>query len=430
MVFSNLKAPISVQYELTSGCNNRCEYCYNYWRYFGNFAVDELDKVSAERIVRKVGEAEVFDFLFTGGEPLLRKNILFELIPIAKEYNMSVSLNSNLRLCSKEDAKKMKEMGIGSIITSLPSCDPKLTDEITQIQGSFNEIIRGIEYVTEAGNKIAVNMVVTRKNENQVYDTGKFLYKNFGIDKFMATPINPSCSNHTSFELDKSRLIRTLDDLLRLEGDFNISVDVLEPLPYCLINDPKYHQFMLRSCSAGATTLTIGSNGEARPCSHSFKVYGNVLNEDIQDIWAKMREWRDGSLIPEDCKNCAEIIKCGGGCRVHAELKTGDLRGNDPWMKGPLKERIEKRVKVSEFDTNKTYIVSPRIRWRFEGDGKYCISPRPGKMIIGNRELYDLIKILVKEKKIVLHDITMKYGYEERFIKSFLQLLYINNFIE
>ena len=247
----------------------------------------------------------------------------------------------------------------------------------------------------------------------------------------MATPISPpSSSNHISLELDKSEILNTLDDLLRLEADFDITTDVLEPIPYCLINDPKYYKFMLRSCTAGSTTLTVGSNGDIRPCSHASQVYGNILKDDVKTAWNNMKEWRNGELIPLDCNNCAEIVKCGGGCRVHAELKTGDLKGKDPWMKSSLDEKIEKRITVEEFNPNQEYRISSLIRVRSERDGKYCMSPRPGKMIIGNTNLFKLVNILIREQKIMTREIAEKYKLNEKYLTSLLQMLHINKFIE
>ncbi len=234
MVYSNLKAPISVQYELTSRCNNNCEYCYNFWRSedFLKNLPEELNEKEAERIIRKVGESEVFDFLFTGGGPLLRKKILFKLISVVLEYNMSVNLNSNLRLCTEEDAARFKEMRIGSIITTLSSYKQETHDLITRTKGSFKETIRGIKNVVNAKNKLAVNMVVTKKNKEYVYDTGKFLYEEFGITRFLATPISPpTAKDKLNIELTKKEIIKTLDDLIRLEEDLGLSTDVLEPIP-------------------------------------------------------------------------------------------------------------------------------------------------------------------------------------------------------
>lgn len=432
MVFSNLRSPISVQYELTNACNNNCLYCYNFWRNSNNFfSINDLNRSEAEQVIRKVGEAEVFDFLFTGGEPLLKKSLLFHLIPIVKKYHMSISINSNLRLCTLEDAIKMKDLGVNSIISSLPSYNVKTTDMITRSEGSFYETTKGIKNALKAGHKIAVNMVVTKLNKNHVYDTGRFLYEVFGVERFMATPMSPSFSSeYLSLELNKSEIVSTLDDLVRLEEDIGISTDVLEPIPYCLINNPKYYKFMLRSCNAGATTLTIGSNGDIRPCSHSQQIYGNILKQDLKKVWDNMQEWRNGEIIPSKCKGCAEVVKCGGGCRVNARIKTGKLNGEDPWMENSLEKRIEKKIKVDKLDLDKKYKVSNMIRIRAEDGEKYCMSPRPGIMIVGDENLFWLVKILVKEEKIIPKEISKKYNLDEEYLYPLLNMLYINKFLE
>jgi len=60
----------------------------------------------------------------------------------------------------------------------------------------------------------------------------------------------------------------------------------------------RYQKFTRRRCMAGVNTITISSSGDVRPCGHFETNYGNLLQEDLSDVWQRMTEWRDGSMIP------------------------------------------------------------------------------------------------------------------------------------
>ena len=122
-----------------------------------------------------------------------------------------------------------------------------------------------------------------------------------------------------------------LDDLLRLEHDLGLDVDSLAAYPLCFLGDlSRYQKFSKRRCVAGITSCTMGADGGVRPCSHADMAYGNILSERLEQIWLEFAPWRDGSLIPSQCRTCRYLHRCGGGCRTEAKL-SGDIRGLDPY---------------------------------------------------------------------------------------------------
>lgn len=71
-IYRTLSAPISLQWELTDWCNQKCFHCYNYWRKDTDPSADvipELDdtfRIIANEIIAN----HVFSVTITGGEPL------------------------------------------------------------------------------------------------------------------------------------------------------------------------------------------------------------------------------------------------------------------------------------------------------------------------------------------------------------------------
>jgi radical SAM protein with 4Fe4S-binding SPASM domain len=112
-------------------------------------------------------------------------------------------------------------------------------------------------------------------------------------------------------------------------------VDILECYPLCFIKDMgKYEKFTRRKCTAGIYSATIGSDGQVRPCSHSNRVYGSILTEDMVTIFARMSEWKTGELLPRKCLKCTFLKKCSGGCRCEAEY-AGNIKNLDPYASDP-----------------------------------------------------------------------------------------------
>ena len=70
--YLKIKAPLATQFELTSGCNQRCIFCYNVWK---NLCSEQnsitLSKENQLKVIDKIIENEIFDIIFSGGEPLL-----------------------------------------------------------------------------------------------------------------------------------------------------------------------------------------------------------------------------------------------------------------------------------------------------------------------------------------------------------------------
>ncbi|MBP6857261.1 radical SAM protein [Candidatus Pacearchaeota archaeon] len=403
IIYEELKSPVTAQLETTYKCTSRCNYCYNSWRGRKNLPKTSLSKEDSMTISKKLVEGELFEVVLTGGEPLLRRDIVYPCAKYLSQNNVDVGLNTNLILLNEDDIHKIRDSGISRVFASLPSSDEKLYNEITKTK-SFKKAVRGIETIIKNKLPLGINMVVTKTNKHQVYEVGKLLYEK-GVKYFSATPASPCSFMPRELELEKEEVVHTLDSLLMVEKDFNMIVDVVEPLPRCITkNSKEYEQFFKRDCAAGKLTIAISPGGKVRPCTHISKEYGNLLNEELSEIWDRMKSWREGKYIPKECHKCEEMSICSFGCREAAKIETGSYSKMEPWATEPLKEN-RKEIKVVSIPQDKELKVIPNLRFRKEKRGYFVFSPRDHSAIYANEELFKVLSSLYNRGKFTLGEL-------------------------
>ncbi len=239
-------------------------------------------------------------------------------------------------------------------------------------------------------------MVLLKQNHKDIYETAKFL-KSVGVNSFSATKASPALNsrNFEDFMLSITELRESLNVLEDVKKELGMSVDVLECYPLCLLSDlNRFWNYGRRNCTAGITSCTIGSDGNIRPCSHSDMIYGNIFKENLPDIFDKMDDWREGRYIPTDCKKCAYLKGCSGGCRMEAKY-FGDICGKDPHMTNPVDVilRSDNDTKIDEISLHQKYLLKPNIRVRKEEFGAVVAAQGSETALINNDGFQILRKI-------------------------------------
>lgn len=154
----------SLRISLTHRCNLKCIYCHNEGeRGFG----EEITVNEVARIVRIASKYGVDRVKFSGGEPLLRKDLedILRALPPLKD----VSLTTNGTLLAPR-AKRLKKAGLNRANISLDSLDSGRFDRITRCEGQFERVLKGIDAALDAGlTPVKLNMVYLKGvNEDEV----------------------------------------------------------------------------------------------------------------------------------------------------------------------------------------------------------------------------------------------------------------------
>ncbi|MGM5480743.1 MAG: radical SAM/SPASM domain-containing protein [Nanobdellota archaeon] len=423
-----LTKPITAQIEITEECNQKCIFCYNYFR-DQNKPFQDMNPEQGKNIIKKLKNIGIFTLTITGGEPFRNRETLYTIITEANKQNIRTGINTNAALINDKDIQFLKNKKISSMLVSLHHPEEEASNRITNSK-THKKTLENIARLQSEGIFTAVNMVTMKNNYHLVYDMGEFLHNKYDISAFSATPISPMKNHHNPLVLNPTELQSTLDDLLLLQQNYSMGVDVLEVIPNCYFSDVNtYQQFMRRTCSAGSSAIAVGSDGQVRPCTHSDEQAGNILEEEFETIWNTMKKWRDKSLYPAECISCVETDYCTSGCRLSAQALTGDIKEKDPYMKQEIKTPREQEKHFKQVQNHQSYSINKEIQVRKEEDDTYTIFDGKTKVNLVNREFLKFTNHLSEKER--FKPCEVEYGeLNKEEITGLLTMMYNNNYIQ
>lgn len=155
-----LKNPLSVCWQITKKCNLNCKYCLS------DSGMDKeygLETKEAIKIINQLGDLGINRLDFTGGEPLVRKD-LGKLIQCAKYNNINTIVTTNTILLNEENIKALKLADLVQISIDGPE---EIHNEQRQKQ-VFKTTIDNIKRLQKEGCKIRLNSFIYNSNKQYV----------------------------------------------------------------------------------------------------------------------------------------------------------------------------------------------------------------------------------------------------------------------
>jgi len=407
-------APTLINLELTELCNVKCRHCYNFWR-DDSMGVVSLDPVQIDLLLEKFVEAGIFHVIVTGGEPMASFELLEYTVNRLVEAEISLSCNSNLMLATPKNISRLADAGLDHILTSFPSPIATDCDFMMNKPGAFESVVRGISVTVKGGIRVSANMVITRRNMNDVYEAGRVL-ADLGVEKLFVTrsvpPTYADPAKESDYILEPEEQKKVLDDAIRAKEDFGIGIGTLVSYPLCFLGDlERYADFVGRGCPAqSGHRMSINASGNVHACVHEEESYGNIFETSISEIYQeKMKKWHDGSFHNPACFGCRYIDVCESGCSMSALAVNGDHSAKDPLFVGPnafeshLDLGNESDIKHA-FDKNLRFRVRPGIRFR-KDDECWLVNVRWGNSFpVSERIGLFLSECLVQERDFSLDD--------------------------
>lgn len=307
--------PLSVIWELTYACNQKCRYCI---AQAGAPQPDELSREEVDRVVDELVELRIGLINLTGGEPLLKKETALSIARKASAHGIELELLTNAMLVTPEVAEEIHEAGIRYAQVSLDCVNPDMHDSMRGVKGAWEKAVSGINYLRDAGVEVMAAAVMTNANLDSFEETRAFL--GTIADTVKMSEVVPMGRG------ENNALLLTPENLYRLLEKRNRVGEELTDFIFCK-----------ETCSIG-TTPVIAPNGDVYPCmltKYAELKLGNVKETSLQSIYANsplLHELFDWNVHKnEGCRDCWARYYCGGGCRGCAYAYHGTIYRNDPY---------------------------------------------------------------------------------------------------
>ncbi|WP_461208346.1 heme b synthase [Desulfocurvus sp. DL9XJH121] len=332
-----------VAWEITRSCNLACKHCRaeaHEEPYPG-----ELDTAEAKVLIdqfRATGDPII---IFTGGEPMLRKDWP-ELVEYATSIGLKCVMSPNGTLITPETAQLMKEKGVQRLSISIDGPDAASHDEFRGVPGAFEASMRGIQYLKDAGLEFQINTTVTRGNLGMFKDIFK-LCENLGAAAWHIFLLVPT---GRGAQLGAEVITaQEYEDVLNWFYDFRKTTD-MQLKATCA---PHYHRILRqrakedgipvtfenfgldavsRGCLGGVGFCFVSHTGQVQPCGYLVLDCGNVRETPFPEIWKNSKhflEFRDQSQFEGKCGVC-EYHKVCAGCRARAYTMSGSHLAEEP----------------------------------------------------------------------------------------------------
>lgn len=303
----------SLQFELSSRCNERCIHCYipNDKKNHGF----DMPTSKVKSILDEFAAMGGIHVTLSGGEAFLHKDII-EIAKYCREKDLKISILSNLISLKDEQIEALKEVNLSLIQVSLYSMEPEIHDFITTVKGSFEKTKASIEKLVEADIPIQIScpiMKANRKGYDKVLDYARKLKVKAQTDYIMMARSDLDTDN-----LANRLSLEETEELLRdiIEHDVRYREETLQQLP--ISDEIKFDldRFMKQPvCGVGYDNCCITANGDVYPCAGwQDYVLGNIYKQSLKEIWENSERVKELRKITQasfpQCLECEARDYC------------------------------------------------------------------------------------------------------------------------
>ncbi len=349
--FSKDKKPVVV-WNMTQRCNLKCVHCYA-----KAIEEDGADPINTEQAKAMIDDLAAFGapvMLFSGGEPLVRKDLV-ELAHYAVSKGMRAVISTNGTLITPEKARELKEVGLSYVGISLDGGE-EVHDHFRGVPGAFKRALKGIENCQNEGLKVGLRFTINRRNVQEA-PTLFDLIEELEVPRvcFYHLVYSGRGSELIKEDLDHQETRQVLDLIMDRTKALHdkgkekevLTVDNHADGPYVYLRllreDPeRAAQVMelLQFNEGNNSGRGIGCiSWDGRVHADQFwrqHTFGNVLERPFSEIWTDsgidlLHKLKDKKAhVKGRCATCRYLSICGGNFRARAEAYYDDVWAQDP----------------------------------------------------------------------------------------------------
>jgi len=275
----------SVFLGITRRCDLHCQHCYEHF----NTGAEEVVPISVwKKVIRDVQAAGAGVIILSGGEPMLRYEGLLELLKAGDKDLSDFHIHTSGQGVTLERARELRREGLIAAAVGLDDVDPARHDRLRGSAGSHQQAVRALQNLHSAGIFTYTNMCLTRELVRSG-DLWTYFELARNLHVGMIEMLEPRPCGGFASRADE--VLLTDEDREKVMEFFIRGNTLRKYRRYPLI----YHVAFTESpgqvgCTMGGLThLAIDSKGNVNPCVFLPVTFGNILNEDFQTIYARMK---------------------------------------------------------------------------------------------------------------------------------------------
>jgi len=345
------RRPIVV-WNCTRKCNLACMHCYS--NSANKDYEGELTTAQAKKMILELEEFNVPVLLFSGGEPLLRKD-LFELNDFAHQHHIRTVISTNGTLITKEIARQIKDNNFDYIGVSLDGINER-NDKFRGKTGAFALALSGIRNLVEVKQKVGLRFTITRHNYPDIKDIFR-LVEDEAIDRvcFYHLVYSGRGARMTEDDLPRKQMRECIDSICDWAESMYcrgmkkevLTVDNHADAIYLYLRakekDPQKAQKILellnynKGNASGIAISNVDNQGDVHADQFwQSYTFGNVKERKFGSIWMDTSDpvmaglKSRTKLIKGRCSRCRFLELCNANFRARAESVYGDMWQEDP----------------------------------------------------------------------------------------------------
>jgi radical SAM protein with 4Fe4S-binding SPASM domain len=325
---------------VTDACNLRCTQCYA--DSFGPLSSkkNELTTQEIKDLLLEVHGMGGRSITFSGGEPLLRPDMLSLVEYAANELDMKVKLNSNGTTLLAHDAAKRLAVCLDELQVSLDGATAEVHDAVRG-RGSFKRTLAGIEAFAQAGGlpKLCVSLTLMKGNIGSAKELAT-LARSLGVPTIrFLNVVNDGRASGSWADMPPSTedLVAFYDELYF--GELGGSDLVVHSGMHGFF--PQIPEDFANECMLCPVSMSpgISPQGDVYPCSMFERPQHKVGNlresgglQGILDNGGLQSMRETMSVRPQEISQCSQCDwrgLCQSGCAGMVDMAQGHLRSPD-----------------------------------------------------------------------------------------------------
>lgn len=316
--------PVHVFLETTIECNLRCVQCDIYKL---RNPEGELTALERREVIRQIAEWDgKIRLVLAGGEPFLRKSMLYDVAAAAREHSVYATLSTNGTLITADDVEQLPHSGIRCVVVSVDSDVEADHDRIRGVSGTFKRAVATIRALvaerdrTRADFSVLASAILGGHNLDRVEPMVE-LFEGLGVDTILFQPLQPTFAREIAagwwaasplFPKDAHEIERGIDQLINLKRYgrrlFQTEAQFEDMRAYFM--NPQV--IPVGQCGSADRNLMVDMMGDVRLCFNMERIglrpVANVRSRRLRDVWEDAEAERSRGVMRACREGCGAMV--------------------------------------------------------------------------------------------------------------------------